>query len=485
MSGLKCIVSAALLALWVAAGVPARAQGLGQPMDLERRVVVTEKEAIALMPAELVCEPMIVNMAFSDSGRYLLLTRQALKLTTDSVSQLLAGRRQPPIETSILLWDARDRETRTLWKASGSDNVQVTSLSWLPGTEVALALTYEHYVPPAPRNPGPNSLPARATTRQSLLRILPGSDRAQLIASTVDLDQDSFHLQVSPTSSMAILRRDIFPADSKERGPASLQQTVTVIGSDGRLGKSFPASTELIVYDAGWTDDGKPVLYGQTRRTATAPPSQKRLLLDPRSGATTTYESKLAAPPMARAARETNAKLGVKLKSGATTVKEGQTTLPVGTLWLETTESSEKPRVLVSADSPGGQFTPGGDAVLFHSQGSLLVAPIVRIDKATLAAARETARRMVVLNNGKQIGLAAHMYAQDHDEVLPNAEDINSKLNPYIKSPGIFEGFNYTFSGGPIKDVAKPAETELGFVTGPGGRAVIYVDGHVMWKQDK
>lgn len=28
------------------------------------------------------------------------------------------------------------------------------------------------------------------------------------------------------------------------------------------------------------------------------------------------------------------------------------------------------------------------------------------------------------------------------------------------------------------------AETELGYVTGPGGRAVIYVDGHVKWVED-
>jgi hypothetical protein len=90
----------------------------------------------------------------------------------------------------------------------------------------------------------------------------------------------------------------------------------------------------------------------------------------------------------------------------------------------------------------------------------------------------------VVLSNAKQLGLAALMYAQDYDEVLPTGDGINGKLAPYLKNESLFDGFTYTFGGGSLSGIDKPAETELGFVTGPGGRAIIFIDGHVKWKPD-
>ena len=34
-------------------------QGLGRPMDADRRILLTKKEALAFLPAEVVCEPMV------------------------------------------------------------------------------------------------------------------------------------------------------------------------------------------------------------------------------------------------------------------------------------------------------------------------------------------------------------------------------------------------------------------------------------------
>jgi hypothetical protein len=101
-----------------------------------------------------------------------------------------------------------------------------------------------------------------------------------------------------------------------------------------------------------------------------------------------------------------------------------------------------------------------------------------------MAKMQEEARRAIALSNGKQLGLAVLMYSQDYDEVLPSPEGINDRLLPYLKNISLFDGFNYTFPGGPLANVAKPAETELGWVNGPGGRAIIFVDGHVVWRPD-
>jgi prepilin-type processing-associated H-X9-DG protein len=45
------------------------------------------------------------------------------------------------------------------------------------------------------------------------------------------------------------------------------------------------------------------------------------------------------------------------------------------------------------------------------------------------------------------------------------------------------EGFNYTFGGGPLNG-KDPSKTMLGFLSGAGGKAVVYADGHVVWESD-
>jgi hypothetical protein len=469
---------------WMAVGAfisggTASAQGLAAPMDLERRLVVTPADAYLAMPAEVICEPMVEQMKFSDSGRYLLMTRQSVRLSGEAISQVLSGGRPPAVEHSIVLWDSKTGESRTMWKTTG-DAINIRSLAWIPGSDVALGLTFESTVPAPPRAGSPNrSQPP--VTRQSLLRIVAGSDRAQILAATPDIDRESYWLQVSPNSPMALLRRDI---RSAEPGAPSLQQALTIIGSDGRLGKSFPAPAEISLIDSMWSDNGNPVLFGMAKKVAGQGPRDRRLVMDPKSGAFAPYD-KEPTPPVLRSPLVESAKRGLRLKMAQATVKESETVLPVGTLWVESIEKSPKGRILLSGDSSTGQFTPAGDAVLFQSQGALMAVRLVRVDKQALAAAREAAQRAVTISNAKQLGLAAHMYAQDHNESLPTGDDINAKLGEYVKNGSIFDGFNYTFSGGPIKDIDSPAETELGFVSSQGGRAVIYVDGHVKWRPDR
>ena len=86
------------------------------------------------------------------------------------------------------------------------------------------------------------------------------------------------------------------------------------------------------------------------------------------------------------------------------------------------------------------------------------------------------------MNNAKQLGLAAIMWAEDHDETLPGPNDINSQLHPYLLNDALFDQFTYTYSGGPMAAISSPADTVLGTVDGPGGQAVIYSDGHVKWQ---
>ena len=37
---------------------------------------------------------------------------------------------------------------------------------------------------------------------------------------------------------------------------------------------------------------------------------------------------------------------------------------------------------------------------------------------------------------------------------------------------------------GPLSGIKEPSKTRMGYLSGPGGRAVIYVDGHVEWQDN-
>lgn len=87
--------------------------------------------------------------------------------------------------------------------------------------------------------------------------------------------------------------------------------------------------------------------------------------------------------------------------------------------------------------------------------------------------------------NAKQAALASLMYGADYDDVLPGAgQDIQDILAPYTKNADILKDFVYVFTGGDMSKVEKPAETVLGYIRHRGGRAVAYLDGHVVWIPD-
>ena len=84
------------------------------------------------------------------------------------------------------------------------------------------------------------------------------------------------------------------------------------------------------------------------------------------------------------------------------------------------------------------------------------------------------------------------MYAQDYDETYPPADGHATQvLRPYLKNDEVFNapgtdapGFVYTYTGGPMKSIASPSTQEVGYLSGPGGRAVIFADGHAKWQSD-
>ena len=132
-----------------------------------------------------------------------------------------------------------------------------------------------------------------------------------------------------------------------------------------------------------------------------------------------------------------------------------------------------------------------------------------------LERARERAQQASCLSNLKQLALAALMYAQDHDEVFPRADNWCDAISPYMKNDEIFKcpsdpehdygyAFNRNLSGKRLGEIRRPAETVLIFDstagkknaadTGQswpaggrhnGGNNCAWADGHVKWLKEK
>jgi hypothetical protein len=173
-------------------------------------------------------------------------------------------------------------------------------------------------------------------------------------------------------------------------------------------------------------------------------------------------------------------------------LKEEATSQPVHPLWLESATKSEQPRALVSADSEWAKLAPDAGAVLFGAHGAAWVAPLTRMPREQWLAQVWTAQREVAVSNARQIGLGLLMYVQDYDQTFPPAGSaVVDQLRPYVKNREVFNspgqdtpGFVYLYSGNTLGNVKEPASTIVGFLPGPGGRAMIYADGHVRWQSD-
>ena len=131
------------------------------------------------------------------------------------------------------------------------------------------------------------------------------------------------------------------------------------------------------------------------------------------------------------------------------------------------------------------QLEPKGRSIAYVDNGALLLREVRPFDHDLAEKMKIAAMKSEALNKSKQLGLALIMYAADMDDVLPNGENFVSRLLPYLKDRKMIDNFNYTFAGGSMSQIANPATTELGFTNGPGGRAVVYADGHAKWINDK
>ncbi len=429
------------------------AQGSG---DLRRTMAAGAKDAVLMAAPETVCGAEARELHWTATGRNLVVVRVSGIPSAKDAAAMIGGK---PVRTQmrneVLAWNLQTRRARTLLtlpaETSSIDDVQPVS-----GTDNVLVTVSERRVAPDGVQVG--------ETRSINLFSADAGTSVRLSALTED-DEGFEIAEASPKRPLIALRR---------YRPAAKSASVRFYGAGGKVSPAFtlPPRADL-VFDAG----GMPgYLLPPNRPPNGQRPRFQMRRIDPvtgQAGATVDYplvDEKEAVLPFAA---QDMVSVGGDPKVAA----------PI--ILLEVAGGKEGESGVVSTDGIKPLVSPKLDAVAYVSQGSAMVRPLATVPRALYDNAKREAEKAVVMNNAKQIGLGLMMYAADMDDVLPGQnDDVRKTIEPYVKNNRLFEGFTYTFGGGAMTSIDKPAETELGFVNGPGGRAVIYADGHVKWRPD-
>ena len=135
--------------------------------------------------------------------------------------------------------------------------------------------------------------------------------------------------------------------------------------------------------------------------------------------------------------------------------------------------------VLIAPDAQKSYLLRDQSAVLYQWNGALFAVPLTQINAEKYVLTKKEA----ALHNAKAMGTAILMYTQDYNDVFPLANSANT-VKPYMKDANAADGFVFQTPGTLLGLIRSPETTVMGFIAAPGGRAVVFVDGHVVWKEE-
>jgi hypothetical protein len=416
--------------------------GFGQINALQDALPLS-KDALLLLPAEQASGNSVEESDWSSDGMFLLIRRRVADYSTRELERMLSGSDtdEPPPRHEIAVYSAITGKTKVLTQIN--DPVVVEEMSWIPGTSSVIVQT--------------RTIDGNVAHRVLSLLSATGGLSGTLIP---DMAADS-ELQGSPALPYMFL--------TQHAANQSRATEVRFIGAKGLLGRTavVPSVGGAIV----WRDHGTSLYYVNGA-------GGKRLAggwqIDPETGHVTRVEVLPVFTQPLQPVQEVN------LVEDRHAVGDGKN--PPYAAIVKLASASGPDSIVVTTDGQGGELAPGATAVSYQSRGTLLVRRIVRVPLDYYKNQLRLALRQKALDTAKQLGLSLLMYASDYDDNLPgNGKGWQDKIGPYLNNDDLAAQFNYTYPGGPSSAIQNPATTELGYVDGPDGRAVVYADGHARY----
>lgn len=435
--------------------VGAMAQASDSPRTIVDDTLVVGKKAYYVMPPEVVSPGTSKLLSWSPDGANLAVVRTVVKPNNPVLSRLLGTPIEglPSGENQLVLY-SRSQDPNQPGKVAtvyrGPLTGMIQEVAWVTGTNrlmIPVTLVDTDTSPPT------TSTAIYSITTSGLAKEfmrVPGQAGAMILPS--------------PTKAMVAIVQS--PDDAHPQ-----RYVVTFCDKEGRT--LCPPVEGAWSYNILWNKDGTSLSIGAPKRD-----NGKFSIVWSRLRPYSTKLEPLTKPEYEREAESTLdyevASNGFELPG---TEKFGHA---VGLI-----DKARKNRVVVSMDGTNGMLAPDGKAVAYLHHDVAMVRPITAVNLEAYMALKMAAEKSEVISDAKQVGTALIIFAADWDDkLMSNSEDWKSKVKPYLKNDKLMNGFVYLFGGGNLNSVDDPAGTIMGYKQGPGGRAVVYLDGHVKWENN-
>lgn len=428
--------------------------------------VVSGETAYGLMLPETAAGNSVKEVHWSSDGKYLLSIRNDLG-PVDTMQLLIRPGSEPAAgEQSAVLYNLATHKQTVVWKTRMQDG-ELQSIEWFKGSDTAVAVTYRRVMPTDPSQ--------GITLDQEILLIDARTGTCRKLSIPEDQDEGELPIGLFPSPVKPFGFLSFQRVEKTKEGRQVQHFHYRTIGPDGSV--TSPVDVGVGTYFTGWSKDGVSPLLTQTGANPDGTRFRKWSILNLSTGGTTPVDKP-------ERYQEPDSKPPVKVATNGGTLTLNAAKRSVRPLWLlgETDDS----KAMVAGDVSFYEVSPTLSGVAYVAQGVAMVRPLIQVPKVVFLDALKAAQKAQALSKAKQVCLALIMYGTDRDDTYPSIhDDIGKLLEPYLKNSDIFSGFVYTFPGGSMTDVKYPAETIIGYVLGPGGRANAYADGHARWQDDK
>ncbi len=428
-------------------------------------VLLTEKRAVVVFPAERVIGQQVAAFFISPSGRFVV----AFVESTPGSTIGYDSTRSDNAKKSLLVWDS----TSSLLKRIELDpriEFKYVSLEWFARVERAIVSVMidpseSSYVATDPSE-GQLMMTVKTTycldPQSASLKPVSGSDRWM----------GHSYFVLSPTSPFGVVvtedSRAIF--EGTQVGDVTLQR----LNPNGSIGQpQFLRRNFQGAGDFSWTPDGKQFLLEVTYRSADIKGHEQRFI-----------KFDLNSETWAEIPRPRDTFSSAKPPTDLFLLAESQGGIPAKSWRLKSTIITEKPQVLVAEHAEQAALSPNYRFVVFLFKGALFVERLKELSLEEYQRIELEALKTKVMSDARQCVLGLLMFAADNDDTIPAGVSVRTDLMPYIMNEDVIRDFIYTFAGGKYEDMKDPASTEVGHIQTQYGRAVAYADGHVEWKPE-
>lgn len=417
-------------------------------------MIFTTKDAVVVMPPTVVTKGKPESGTWSRDGKWLFIESKETKIDAKSLTSHIVGDRsgsEQASETVLSLFGV-DKKNQILLSRFPSKQGSVYQVEWLPGNRMVAFLMTEATGKQREEDVSTEVLYVASTGNGQTTQLLRTTESVRV------------EIHTHPLAKGAIVTVTEESKDGKTSTRASW------LGSDGKLGPALQVRDGVEGYYWDAKGYGPYVAQREVNRETRKVKVSYFLFNFQTGGLTPTEEPDWESPE--------GVQPGFTVKYGASISELSQARVQRRSLWLESASESDHKFALITPEANEYEMSPTSDAIYYESQGIGMVRMLPRVSKEAANKALQT----LAVRDAKQVGLALLMYSGDYDDEMPiNNGDWMDNVLPYIKDRGVMDGFTYTYSGGNMTELKDPANTEMGYKEGPGGRAVVYADGHVKW----